>query len=180
MHFKLESLAEMIVAVPTIGDKLYRADSVFRWRFRAPGSHHPFFWPKVSWSFDAETWKQMPGPKLYAVDVSDLRSPGVTEPTRAHLEELLKRDVLAPVCHDLYREAWHQPLSNPRSSLVLAVAAAEVGVKECVGVLVPDAEWLVETLASPPIERMLREYLPRLPAREEFSRGVLPPPEDIL
>jgi hypothetical protein len=68
-----------------------------------------------------------------------------------------------PLAHQLWREAWNLRHGNPRASLVTGVAAAEVGMKHLVAVLVPHARWLVEELPSPPLVSMVKNYLPDLP-----------------
>jgi hypothetical protein len=42
------------------------------------------------------------------------------------------------------------------------MAALEIGVKSYIAACVPDAEWLAENLPTPPLLRMLQEYLPTL------------------
>lgn len=56
-----------------------------------------------------------------------------------------------PVAHELWREAWNLRHANPRSSLVIGVAAAEVGLKQLIAALVPDAASLVENI---PLRRL--------------------------
>src|SRR5439155_24767143 len=47
--------------------------------------------------------------------------------------------------------------------------------------LVPESKWLVEHLPSPPIEKILREYLPTLPVRMKLpGQRVTSPPEQLL
>jgi hypothetical protein len=53
-------------------------------------------------------------------------------------------------------------------------------VKELVASLVLDAEWLVGNLPSPPLVKMLEEYLPLLPVRCTIGGKALPPPQDAL
>ena len=81
------------------------------------------------------------------------------------IEKFVREGVTEPLGHELYREAWHQQHENPRSALILGIAAAEVGFKYYVGALVPEAQWLVENVPSPPLGKMLRKYLPTLPAK---------------
>lgn len=47
---------------------------------------------------------------------------------------------------------------NPRSSLVLAVVAAEVGFKQFASKVFPDAGWVLEKLSSPPLDTMLQAF----------------------
>ncbi len=73
-----------------------------------------------------------------------------------------------------------EPCHNPRSAVVIGIAAAEVGLKQCIADLVPDAGWLIEKVQSPPLVDMLRKYLPQLPARLKIGDQVLPPPKAVL
>jgi hypothetical protein len=85
-----------------------------------------------------------------------------------------------PFGFELHREAWSQRTTNPRSALLLGVAAVEIGFKECVAGLVPDAAWLAREAPTPQVVRMLREYLPTLPAANTIGGKVVPPPEQHL
>jgi hypothetical protein len=85
-----------------------------------------------------------------------------------------------PVHHDLFQEAWQQRHSNPRSAIAVGIAAAEISVKRCIGTLVPGAEWLAINVPTPPLIKMLEEYVPVLPARCAFGGQVKPPPERVL
>lgn len=99
---------------------------------------------------------------------------------KAEIGELLREGASEPVAHSLFREAWEQRIQNPRSAVVVGVAALEVGVKQCVADLAPATAWLVENLPSPPAVKILADYLPSLPARQNFAGKALPPPESIL
>jgi hypothetical protein len=109
-------------------------------------------------------WYQGPVPGAVLDDVSTLVERGDDE----------------PLAHQLLREAWTQKSVSPQSSLVFAIAAAEVGFKQCVSALVPGAEWLVENLQTPPLHRMLKEYLPLLPVRAWRKGKTLAPPDELL
>jgi hypothetical protein len=66
-----------------------------------------------------------------------------------------------PLAHQLFHDAWNLRYTNPRACLVVAVAAAEVGLKKVIGLIVPDAQWLLEEIPAPPIGKMLRKYIPK-------------------
>jgi len=80
-----------------------------------------------------------------------------------------------PLGHELFLEAWGLRRENPRSSLIIGLCAAEVGFKQCIGKLAPDAEWLANNLPSPPLDRMLSNYLPLLPAKLRIEGQILKP-----
>jgi hypothetical protein len=96
------------------------------------------------------------------------------------LANLLESGEEEPLCHELFREAWGLRSSAPRSALLIGVSALEIGFKELVAKLVPDCEWLVENAPSPPVVRMLEEYLPKLPTRLKIKDKTLSPPKTIL
>jgi hypothetical protein len=62
-------------------------------------------------------------------------------------------------------EAEELAWSHPRSALVVSLAAVEVGIKEVISALIPEASWLVENIPSPPLERLVTDFLPTLPVR---------------
>jgi len=90
----------------------------------------------------------------------------------SEVQRLLDADLDMPVGHELLVEAGEYAFASPRSSLVLSLAALEVGFKDLVGKLVPGAAWLVAEVPSPPLERMLRDYLPSLPKVLEINVGA--------
>jgi hypothetical protein len=83
--------------------------------------------------------------------------------------ELVTSSHREPVGHELWREAWNLRHSNPRSSLVIGVAAAEVGLKQVIALLVPEAKSLVENIPSPPLDAIMRKVLPDLPIRADVE-----------
>jgi hypothetical protein len=69
-----------------------------------------------------------------------------------------------PLAHELLREAKMALQGSPRSALLLTATALETGVKMHAAKLVPDAGWLLSEMPSPPIHKMLRDYIPMLHA----------------
>jgi hypothetical protein len=51
----------------------------------------------------------------------------------------------------------------------MAIAAAEVGFKRFASELHPQNKWLLEELQSPPLYKMLKNYLPKLPVKLNFD-----------
>jgi hypothetical protein len=104
----------------------------------------------------------------------------VTAEVNEEIKALLTRNFEEPLGHQLFREAWNLRISNPRSALVIGVAAAEVGVKKLIGTLVPDARWLIEEIQSPPLGRLLRKYLPTLPMKIRFFGSTTGFPKALI
>jgi hypothetical protein len=77
-------------------------------------------------------------------------------------------DAQEPLAHELIREAGVALQGSPGSALLLAATALETGVKMHAAKLAPDAAWLLSEMPSPPVFKLLRDYLPKLHA----ARGV--------
>jgi hypothetical protein len=77
-------------------------------------------------------------------------------------------DTVEPLGHALLREAASVSNESPRSSILIMTAALETAVKMHISKLAPDTAWLMEEAASPPIFKILRDYIPTL----HTSRGV--------
>ncbi len=70
-----------------------------------------------------------------------------------------------PIAHELLREASLLTLNGSyRSGLLMAATAVETAVKDHIGKLRPDTHWILQNLPSPPVEKMLRKYLPDMHA----------------
>ena len=96
------------------------------------------------------------------------------------VEELLQFQSSQPLYHDLFREAWQNQKQNPRSAIVMGIAAAETGFKTTLIDLNPSTTWIVENLQSPPLDRMLRDYMAQLPARHRINGEVRRPPNSVI
>jgi hypothetical protein len=159
-------------------DYLIRTVRVMRWRQAAEGPHSPFVGHSGRFSLDGETWHPLPA--SYTGSLSMRGSLSFRGSEWQEVVDLVAQGLDEPFSFELHREAWNQRSGNPRSALLLGVAAAEVGFKECVVKLAPDAAWLVLKVPAPPLVRMLNEYLPKLPARNLIGGKVVPPPATHL
>lgn len=150
-----------------------RVVGLARWRCNRPG---PVDLPRLGpheWSMDGKAWRAdvcrpaMPlsafGPDLV---VSDVR--------RADIERFLEASEDEPLYQSLLREAESLLENNPRSAVAIGATAAEVAVKALVSKLAPQTSWLVQNLPSPPIFRIVEEYLPHLlPGAPRFDVGLI-------
>jgi hypothetical protein len=135
-------------------------------------------WP-VHWSLDGKEWLALPGGDLnvrFEVPSKARVAIGV----KRDAEEMYVAGLYEPIAHSLLREAWEQRFENPRSALITGMAALEVGVKHCISGLEPATAWLVENLPAPPVVQMLREQVPRLPAKNLIGGKVMRPSEGML
>lgn len=85
-----------------------------------------------------------------------------------------------PLSHSLLREAWNNRNDAPRSALVIGISAAEIGFKETASDLMPDTKWLLSNIQSPPLDKMIREFMEKLPARQKFEGVVCRPPKPLI
>ena len=105
---------------------------------------------------------------------------GLESSTHAEIQTWVLAGMTEPLGHELYREAREQWHMNPRSALILAIAAAEVGFKQFVSAIAPAAGWLAVNSPSPPLVDMLEKYLPTLPGTNKIGGKMLAPPPAIL
>ncbi|MDQ6949074.1 MAG: hypothetical protein M3256_23140, partial [Actinomycetota bacterium] len=154
---------------------LFQSVRLLRWRMGLGGSHYPFNPAGFYWAVPAESprWTQIPVPGT--ATASDEVVPRITHEIGQQVVGLIKREVEEPLAHAMWREAWTQLKSNPRSALVIGVAAAEVGLKRCFAALAPVTQWLLEETQAPPIAKMLKNYLPQLTDRAKHT----PVPADL-
>jgi hypothetical protein len=86
-----------------------------------------------------------------------------------------------PLGRQLFREAWNQRDSHPRSALVIGIAAVEVGLKTLIRTLSPQT--LPPQAKGPPLSQMLtklRESLPKLPIKARLLGKKIAPPGNLI
>lgn len=158
-----------------LNEAIRAALGVLRWRLGDEGRHQPYSSRGCFFSFDGENWMMAPmRGEVHGWMVGDLR---ITEEVACDVQRLLDEHEDEPLAHALWREGWDQRHTNRRSALLLGITALEVGVKQFISSRVPEADWLLEEAPTPPITRMLVEYLPKLPALEHGITIRSPLPE---
>ncbi|MES2791574.1 MAG: hypothetical protein V4719_18290 [Planctomycetota bacterium] len=177
-------------SVSEIADKVYdrmyafvlRTANLITWRVgvhRSGKTIHKV--ASLSWSDDGAIWEPVPGTRDFSLLASAMFWPpdfgGFNQ-----ISPLLESGLYEPLGHQLLREANLIRHSSPRSALLIAITAAEVGFKELVSRLVPDAEWLAMHAPSPPLIQMLKEYLPKLPVKARIGGPDFVPfiPDNVL
>lgn len=162
-----------------VQDELHQAVqqtvSALRWRSAIKGPHSSLSTPAIEWSFDGQTWEgfEDDGSGL-RIRVPDSTTVRVTDALRADVERFISQGTPEPIGHELFREAWALRRENPRSSLVIGVAALEVGLKELMADLDPEASWVSKTKRKSPVKKILREHLQLLPPRFPSDGKILP------
>jgi hypothetical protein len=71
-----------------------------------------------------------------------------------------EKGITEPLGHELVREAIALASDSPRSSILIMTAALEAAVKIHISNIAPDTAWLMDKLPSPPILKILRDYIP--------------------
>ena len=87
------------------------------------------------------------------------------------LDRMIEKGKKEPIGYSLLYEAFKQTKGNPRSALVMGMAALETALKECISGLFPESEWFLMNLQSPPIARILQEYLTASPKHRLLVKG---------
>lgn len=149
-----------------------------RWRYNLRGGHNPFRQLHFVWTLDESKWQ--PFPHSIVVDFECYQRLKVTEDVTKEVQEIFDAGVTEPLGQELFREAWEQKNQNPRSALVVGIAAAETGFKECLSKLEPSLDWFLEEIQSPPLVKMLRDYWPTLPKLPVVAGQKLIIPGDLI
>jgi hypothetical protein len=128
---------------------------------------------EFSWSLDGTEWKPVADNVRLKIELHLL--PKWTKDTADFVAIEVLGELDEPLGHQLLREAAVNRKANLRSSLVLAVVAAEVGFKQFASKAFPDTDWILEKLPSPPLVIMLRVFpWSKLSARINGKVPVIP------
>jgi hypothetical protein len=152
-----------------------RISKLLRWRLGLRGSPGLISRRQHldAWSIDgAVSWLPLPftlGVRLEVLHPQVLNSDEKRFVDDAIVERISLEE---PVAHELLHEAWINSASLPRSSFIMAIAAAEIGLKSFIASRIPNAAWLMENLPSPPIVKILDEFVPEI-VTESIPKDIL-------
>jgi hypothetical protein len=147
---------------------LQSAFGIVRWRYFDDIGEGAEFEPWAPmWSTDGVGWHALRLSRSLKASLGpQLR---LQESVGEALEALVDQGAREP----LGREIWHvATTAEPRTAVILAVTAVEVELKRLIGDCVPHSDWLVTNLPTPPIVRIIEEYLPKI---IEMSPETAPP-----
>ena len=130
-------------------------------------------------SLDGDRWVPAPQELTLRIGTVAIGIP-LNERMAVQLSEVVADDKPVPAAHELLFEAQELAWTHQRSSLVISLAALEVGIKEVVATLVPGSAWLLDNLPAPPVERIIREYLPGLRVLTNLPDASAVTPTDEL
>lgn len=139
------------------------------WRYAQKAPIYSYQASRIMWSMDGKDWRMAPANFV----MSDVKPNILHQDFVIDTVNLINNEQTEPLCHELLREAWTQKDTNPRSSLVIGVTALETGVKDLISYLVPEADWFIRSPSSPPIFKILKEYLPSLPDKLKANNTVI-------
>lgn len=166
--------------VTDLREAAWRATRLLMWRYALGHATYPLgtLGRGAEFSFDGDVWYLLPLATEWRFRaVPTLR---VDRSVERELQELLERSGAAPIAFELLWEARDLCDQNPRSALLVGVSALEIGVKQFLVARLPEARWLVEHLQSPPVKRLLVEFLPQVDsAIHGDQKCAVPPPEAI-
>jgi len=166
-----------------INPQLSEAASAFfellRWRYDLDGPPRATSSLGSRWSEDGSDWLHFPTAVSTSARFAHLGISFTAEQV-SEIEHLIGTDTFQPLGAALLREADFLIHQSIATALVLGVTAIEIGVKELIRQVQPDTTWLLENSPSPPVVRILSDYLPKLPTVLDFGGAVLPPPASTL
>jgi hypothetical protein len=172
-------------AVGSIHHEMYkyvlRTMRLIRWRTNSRGRPNPIrsaLFDGLKWSLDGTEWKPVADYISFKVSVS--ANPRWTSQEEQFVVAQTSGELDEPLGHELLREAWSNRSENPRSSIVLAVAAAEVGFKQFAANAFPDSAWILENVPSPPLVKMLAELFPWDKLKLENNGRDARPPDSVI
>lgn len=147
-------------------DKLSRFLGLIRWRQGIKAEHRLIEHAAIYWGI-GRPLHIIPTPRQ-TVTLPATTGIEWNEDDKAELAEVWRQEgICEPLGHELLREAGSLASTSPRSSLLIAATALESGVKEHLGRISADTVWLLQNAPSPPIFKMLKDYIPLFHA----SRG---------
>ncbi|WP_312144661.1 hypothetical protein [Brevundimonas sp.] len=167
-HFRLElapaEIQTLLKEAETyLEDTAARFLRLLQWRQAISTSQSPLEFNSLLWRTDPGYYHATPRP-LSASGLSQTRRGDLTwgSHENENLSKLWLGDAEEPLAHELIREAGIIRLQSERSAVLIAVSAAETGLKAHLSQIVPKLSWLMEKAPSPPIYTMLRDYVPRI------------------
>ena len=136
----------------------------------------------MQFSFDNLAWYPLPknyGPTVTVTSIRQVKYNPVPMSVELHKDILeLSNNLIevgAPIYHSLLIEAIEQRSDNPRSALIMGTVALETAIKRYISKLLPETAWLLDNVQSPPVFRILRDYIPDLPAETSIDVTVAIP-----
>jgi hypothetical protein len=150
-----------------------RLVQTLRWVLHKTSAVQPLASANLLWSRDGEIWYSAP-PQLEERTgfAGDLDRHTLTQGGTVDIVQQLLDDpgFSEPLARQILLEAGALVDGSPRAACVLAVVAAEVGMKQFVArVSRPSEAWLIGKLPSPPLTRLMTDYFQLLQSASEVE-----------
>lgn len=136
---------------------------LLRWRqaIDSPGEfirHQSLYWRVDDGEYhlcplDGGPSQELEVPAMYGIHWEE-------EHQHAFQEIWSANDLIEPLGHTLLREAVTLASESPRSAILIMAAALETAIKMHISRIAPDTAWLMQEVSSPPIFKILRDYIP--------------------
>lgn len=150
-------------------NEMERLFKLLRWKYTLGDGQLKYLSEDIFWSFDEESWNRV----VRCSAPENLRVRMIEgKPLNAEMmKALMEGGNAEPIFFELLREANSISHTNLESAFVIAVSAFEVAVKYLIKNHLPDTEWLIDEVPSPPIEKIVRDFFPRLIPGFTFSEN---------
>ena len=135
--------------------KLYR---LLRWMYLFKGADNNIDELNIYWSITKQNRILLNTPKFPRTELVGLIGFDEKDFER-NLATISQLDDDEPVQHSIIRDAYEIVNSNPKNSLLLSIIALEVGIKDFISKSIPAASWIVFNIQTPPVDRIISEYL---------------------
>jgi len=166
VRWLIEPPPAVVAVCDDVRDELFGAASrlvrFLRWRFNRPWPAQPLRAVELLWSLDAARWEPAPRKPLSPATFGDVGRELTPESVEIIERVWREGEISEPLARQIFLEAYTLADENPRASLVLAVAAAEVAIKQFAATHSgrESEAWLISKLPSPSIRVLLKDYMP--------------------
>jgi hypothetical protein len=139
-------------------DQLREFFGLLRWRLNSNVSAGDQISPgQLEWSDDGRAWYKLR--RRWSLSAQIIPEISLSPQVQGFMDDLVRTNTKEP----LGRDIWHVAVkADPRTAIILAVTAVEVEVKRLISEVVPESEWFVANLPTPPIFRLIKSYLPTI------------------
>jgi hypothetical protein len=142
--------------------------SLLAWFFDIPEAHGPLKTPTLYWKITGKYYHIV---KSSSMTLYSKSPAGIawTVDNQNVFASILRLSSNHPLAHELHREANALISYAPRSALLMLSSALEVGVKRYVSEALPSTEWILMELQSPPIHKILKDYIATVPSHSAHA-----------
>jgi hypothetical protein len=157
--------------------------TIFNWTHGLDSPLDHYRRPNHAWySEDGNRWSRYSLVRSLRIAVEEITR--IIHAENVQIDEVVRKIEAGadePLGRQLFREAWRQVGTNPRSALVIGVTAAEVGLKRLIATLLPGTGWLMDEIPTPPVGKILRKFLPTLQVKaKRIDGGPIMPPRELI